>query len=192
MAPPLPGAQPGPMWADVLTWYQAAKRRFITWQIANYQSTLSKYASGTLNLVLLVPGEHITGAQWDQAVATGAGLPKMGTMIDTSFILDQAAKLGCMVQYTGAQDEKEVAWIRQYMDQQGMDHLPLWGENAGQERNAANNPGRLVQIASAYHFYGVEFIHAGYIFEDDHVTPNDWFNDLQSAYAQELGTLAQG
>jgi hypothetical protein len=187
---PLPNTHPGPFWNDLLIWYRDSKRAFISWQIANYQECIRKYAGNLkMPLVLLVPGEHITPEQWKADVNQGGGDLQAGAMTDTEFVIQTAARTGCWLQYTGAQDEKEVRWIREYLNDNGLGNIPCWGENAGAAPNPVNNPQHLVDIADAYGLYGVEYINASYVFGSDGITPNDWFDVLRRAYGEALKSL---
>jgi hypothetical protein len=188
---PLPNTHPGQFWNDLLTWYRDSKRAFIAWQIGNYQECLRKYAANMkMPLVVLVPGEHITAEQWKADVLEGGGDKQAAAMIDTEFVIQTAARAGCWLQYTGAQDEKEVRWIREYLNSNGFGNVPCWGENAGSVPNQINNPQRLVDIANAYSLYGVEYINASNVFGSDRITPNEWFEVLRTAYGEALKSFA--
>lgn len=188
VTPPKPGLKTGPIWHDMLTWYRNGKRSFTTAQIARYQAALKPYGISSSRLVVLLPGNHLTTQQWQSADSGLHETVEVGTMIDSAFTIDSAANAGCMLQYTGAQNAHEVAWVRQYLTQKGYS-TPLWGENAGQARNKANNPLRLTQIAQTYGLYGVEYINAGYLFLPDRITPTNWFADFSRAYQAILGHL---
>ena len=187
VAPPAPGNGSAPLWHDMLDWYRDSKRRFITTQLATYQTTLQAYASPTPSLVALLPGVHLAAAQWQES---GVEAGPTAAMIDSAFIISTAAKAGCMLQYTGAQDGDEVAWIRNYMAQNGFSATPLWGENAGHAPTATNNPLALVKIAQRYGLYGIEYVNAANLFETDRITPNQWFATFQSAYQGALAGFA--
>ncbi len=188
VAPPKPGMEPGPLWNDMLTWYRSSKRNFTTAQLATYQTILKGYGVDSSRLVALMPGNHITPAEWQAATAGAQEPADIGSMIDTQFVIDTVAQAGCMMQYTGAQNAHEIAWIRQYMAQKNYTGTPLWGENAGMhEPTPANNPAALANVATAYDLYGIEYINAGYLFESDRLTPTSWFTVFRNAY---LGLLA--
>ena len=193
IAPPRPGSEAGPLWRDFLNWYRDGKRHFTTAQLANYQSVLKAYGIDSSRLVTLVPGNHVTAQQWQDAVTGTQETMEIGAMIDTPFIIDSAAQAGCMMQYTGAQNAREIAWIRQYMAQKGYTATPLWGENAGAHApNEANNPAVLASIASTYSLYGIEYINAGYLFEADRITPNNWYSVFKTAYLGLRPSLPAG
>ena len=183
---PQPGKQPGQMWSDVLDWYQASRRDFVSWQVATYQALANQYAPG-VPLVVGVPGSHITAAQWQSAISAGEGGVTLGLMIDTEWLLNTAHRMGVTAQYTGAENQTELQWIVQTLKADGISGLPLWGENAGvYPPTEADNPRVLVNDAVADGLYGVEYINASNLFEPDGLTPNGWYTMLQSAYAELL------
>jgi len=175
---PSPGAQPGPMWRDVLTWYRDSKRDFIVWQVAHYRRLLEKYypQGHAPRLVILLPGDHITPYLWDQAIRAGDGDDRVKMMADSEFLIDLAHKVGAYLQYTGLPNTSEIQYAENYMREHGFE-VPLWGENAGD----AGEPRELDEEVLSNGLYGQEYVGSN-LFEADHVTPTAKFLSLEKAH----------
>ena len=176
---PLPGSQPGPLWRDVLEWYRDTKREFVLWQLDHYRRLLKQYyPSGPQpQLLILVPGNHITQRIWDEAVRTGDGADAVKVMSDSEFLLDAAERVGAATQYTGLPNPSEVEYLQSYLRSRHY-HLILWGENAGN----AGEPRALDEEVFANGLYGLEYIGSN-LFAADHVTPTEKLLSLKSAHA---------
>lgn len=179
---PEPRTRPGVMWNDVLTWYRDAKRSFVAWQVANYQTLLRRHAGETTpKLILMVPGSHIPAAEWLSAVRSGDGDYGIKIMSDSEYLIDLAAQTGCWLQYTGVENGAEVAYLQKYMNSTGR-QVPMWGENAGRPE-IGNNPQQIVDVINLNQLYGFEFISAGYLFDVTGVNQTSTFGKLASAYS---------
>lgn len=175
------GTQPGAMWSDVLVWYRNAKRDFIAWQIANYQAQLRRHAGEhSPKLVLMIPGSHIPTAAWQKAIREGGGDVAVRLMGDSEYLIEVAAKSGCWLQYTGVENEAEVAYLVGYIKAHGL-QAPMWGENGGSTRVGANPQG-IANVISRNKLYGMEYINAGFIFDEDGLSRNAKFDHLAGAY----------
>ena len=111
---PRPGEHPGGLWHDALLWYRDSKRRFVRWQVANYQRALRKYApaGARTRLIIMVPGSHTQPAEWRRAERSGNPDYNLTIMTDSEFLLDLSKATDCWLQYTGVENEKEVAYLR--------------------------------------------------------------------------------
>jgi hypothetical protein len=186
---PAPGTRPGPFWADVLTWYRDSKRDFILWQLHDYQAMMAKYLPKPVPIIIYVPGKDYTDADWNAAVASGAGDTPIKLMCDSKFLIRTAAQEHCWLQYTGLNDP-EVKHLRDYMHENGFDAVPLWGENAEPAKGHCF-PLQMAAIVIKYGLYGLDFTHSKNVFEEDRITPNAVFPQLKQAYA-EIGQARAG
>jgi hypothetical protein len=167
------GSLGGPIWEDLLTWYRDSKRDLIVWQIDNYSVTLTRHSpSRRPPLLVLIPGIHITSAEWQNAVASGRGDKETHIMTDTEFLVATAAQRGCWLQYDAVGNAAEVSYIVDYLHTLGVE-TPLWGENAGGP--SALNPEHLADVVIGNRLYGLDYVNAAAIFEPDTVTPNHLF-----------------
>jgi hypothetical protein len=179
---PQPGVRPGPFWADVLTWYRDTKRDFILWQLHDYQAMMARYLSRPIPLIIYVPGRDYSDDDWNQAVATGAGDLPIKLMCDSKFLIQTAAREHCWLQYTASGNAQEVQHLRDYMRQNGFDHIPMWGENAG-GAPTTYHPLELSGVVIKYGLYGLDFTHSSALFDADTITTNAVFPELKQAYA---------
>lgn len=171
-----PGVRPGPYWNDVLTWYRDTKRKFLRRQIA----TLKRQAGGRAKLLMYIPGTAYTQEQWDHAVETARGTDPILMMADSFDLIDAAAATGCQLQYTGCENEPEVARLAGYLQSKGYASIPLWGENAG-VLGAARDPLHLADVITKHHLAGIDYTHSHFLFQPDGVTPNDVFPQFAEA-----------
>ncbi len=174
-----PGEKPGPYWRDVLTWYRDTKRAFVTWQVA----ALRRAFPGK-RVLLYVPGTAYSDADWDEAVRTGRGNDTIQMMADSFWLMDEAARTGCWLQYTGCENGHEVARLHAYLAAKGYAATArMWGENAG-AYECAKDPLHLADVILDNDLWGLDFTHAHFAFEPDGVTPNAVFLLLKQAYAR--------
>jgi hypothetical protein len=177
---PVPGTRPGAQWQDVLLWYRDTKRAFIDWQIGHYQRLLAKYYKGDSKapqLMILVPGTHVSSFEWDQAVASGGGGTGVVVMADSEFLLDRAHRTSSVLQYTGLPNMAEVEYLEAYMREHGYS-VPMWGENAGN----VGVPKELGDEVLSNGLVGQEYIGSN-LFQQDHVTPSPILFALRQEYA---------
>ena len=132
---PLPNTHAGTMWNDVLTWYRQLKRNFIEENLKSYKRIVDKYSGGRIKLIVYLPGnEEGLDTKWQNSVNSGGAYGTSDIMVkvmaDSRFIMDKAVQKGCYVQYTGAENDSEVKFLKKYMADRGY-NVPLFGENAG-------------------------------------------------------------
>jgi Beta-galactosidase len=182
--PPRPGEHPGPLWDDTLLWYRDRKRAVLRWQVANYRRVLENHAPAGSRPVLIVTvaGSHIPPEEWSQVAQSGTPDCSTTIMSDSEFPMDLAKETGCWLQYTGAENVREVRYLRQYMKDHDITE-PMWASNAGVER-AARNPDHLVDIILANGLYGLDYVSSRFLFDPDGVTPNETFARLAGACAR--------
>lgn len=171
---PPPGTEwaRGPFWEDMLTWYRAAKRRVMGFQIDSTIGIVRKYLGDRAKVIIYLPGTAFSQGEWDQAVATASGSGSIRLMVDTDWLIDQALAKGCLLQYTGAENAPEVGRIVAKLKGRGVvDCSLMWAENAGVE-SAGRDPMWLAQIVCAYGLRGVDFTWSSWLFEGDHITPS--------------------
>ncbi len=175
---PTPGAQPGPMWRDVLTWYRDTKRDFIVWQMSHYQRLLAKYwpDGNKPKLMILIPGNHITPYEWARAIKLGGGDPGVIFMADSEFLIDIAARFGAVTQYTGLPNMTEVEYLQSYIRSRGYS-VPMWGENAGNK----GIPQELGYEVLANGLVGQEYIGSN-LFQPDELSPAAKLGDLSREF----------
>lgn len=179
---PEPTTRPGNMWNDVLIWYRNAKRSFVAWQVANYQTLLRRYAGAAMpRLMLMVPGSHIPAAEWLDAVHSGDGGYSIKIMSDSEYLIDLAAQTGCWLQYTGVENGPEVAYLQSYMRSNGR-QIPMWGENAGGPE-IGNDPQRIANVIIQNQLYGFEFINSSFVFDSTGAKQSSTFSKLEHAYS---------
>ncbi len=175
---PKPGQMPGPFWNDVLLWYRDSKRSFIEWQIHNFRAQLARYPQArTIKLLIYVPGTHYTAAEWDQAVMTGSGSSSIRLMCDPEFLLETAAREGCVLQYTGCENVAEVRYLFAYMKSRKI-FVPMIGENAGQ---FSVEPERIAEAVADTELAGLDYTHTDVAFEADTYTPSQWLPRIKKA-----------
>lgn len=154
----LPGEKPGAYWNDYLIWYRDRKRDFVKWEISN----IIKNAGDKITLVY-VPGTAYNQDQWNEAVATGVGSEPIKIMSDSMVLMEEALRQGAWLQYTGCENESEVARLRRYLDDNGKKDAVMWGENAGYF-NCAKDPINLANIVIRNRLYGLDYTHAHFAF----------------------------
>ena len=175
---PKPGKMPGPFWNDVLTWYRDSKRDFINWQIHNFKARLAKYPQAQrIKLLLYMSGTHYTGEEWRQAVQAGSGAASIRLMCDSEFLLDTAAREGCLLQYTGCENVPEVHYLFDYMHRKG-NGIPMIGENAGQ---FADQPERIADAITGTELSGIDYTHTDVAFGPDTATPSPLLSRIKLA-----------
>jgi len=153
-----PGEKPGTYWNDYLLWYRDRKRDFVKFEIEN----VMKNAPDKISLVY-VPGTGFSQADWDDAVATAQGPWVVKMMCDSMDLMTTAIKSGAWLQYTGCENEPEVARLRKYLDDNGMADAVMWGENAGYYV-CAKHPIELANIIIRNRLYGLDYTHAHFAF----------------------------
>lgn len=177
---PRPGEHSGILWQDALLWYRDSKRDFIRRQVANYRRALGRQAAADgVKLIIMVPGTHIRPEEWSEAARSGAPDDSLTIMSDSQFLLDLAKETGCWLQYTGLENENEVAYLLGYMRAHRIEE-PMWGENAGLD-SVARDPAHLTDVVLTNHLYGLEYVRSSYLFSSDGTTPNGTFRALGKA-----------
>ncbi len=175
---PLPGARPGPMWHDVLTWYRDTKRDFVRWQV-----DMLKREFPSARTLIYVPGTAYTPEDWSDAVRSGRGNDRILMMADSYFLMDLASRTGSWLQYTGCENENEVRRLTSYLRVRGRSAPPMIGENAGVPE-AARDPGRLADIVLRHGLAGLDYTHSHYAFGPDGVSETAVTSALREAFAR--------
>jgi hypothetical protein len=180
---PKPRTVTGTMWNDVLTWYRDAKRAFVEKQIQAFKRVSEAYSGGRIRLLLYIPGSDVRDEWWDEAVRTGDGNVNVKIMADSKFMIQMAKKYNCLLQYTGVENEIEVAHLRDYMDKNGYGDIPLYGENAG-SYECAKDPLLLARIIKQYRLAGIDYTHTRFLFKEDKKTPSEIMEPFRQAVAE--------
>ncbi|MBR4748437.1 MAG: beta-galactosidase [Abditibacteriota bacterium] len=152
------GEKPGAYWEDFLLWYRDLKRDFVRWQIKD-----ALRAARGKRVLVYIPGTAYTPEEWREAVRTGEGGWTVRMMCDSMWVMEEALRQGAELQYTGCQNEEEVARLRNYLDSKGYRDAVMWGENAGYWR-CAKDPLRLAEIAVKHRLWGLDYTHAHFAF----------------------------
>ncbi len=171
-----PGEQPGPYWHDVLNWYRDSKRDYVRWSIA----TVQKHFPGK-TVVLYVPGARFTEKEWYEAIAQGGGSLWIMVMPDHDFIIDEAAKQGCWIQYTGFGPGSDAEYIGNYVKDHGYSHVGMWAENVGDPR-AIQDPVKTCQMVVDHGYFGFDLTFSGFMLDDNELTPNALFPAMAKGF----------
>ncbi len=170
---PKPGTVPTAEWADVIAWYRTAKRAFVAWQIADTAAELAKWApTHTPTLVVPIPGEHVSGAELADALATESSSdPAIVQMNDTEFVLDMAAQNHAAAHFTGMPDMPELEFIRAYIRGRGYEAngMLLSAENVGNV-GVATDAAEFTAEALALDLDGFDYLYGSALFASDNVT----------------------
>ena len=178
LAVPKPGTVRGVMWNDVLTWYRDVKRDFIEENIQSYKRAVEQYGNGRIKLILYIPGSDVRDKDWDSAVKSGEGSDMVKLMADSRFIMDKAKEYGCWLQYTGAENEREVKYLTEYMFANHMENIPLFGENAG-GYDVGRYMGGYVRKLKRYGLAGIDITHSIWIHAADGYSPNEFYDSIK-------------
>jgi hypothetical protein len=105
-------------------------------------------------------------------------------MADNDWLMVTAIEKGCVLQYTGVENAREVQNIVRKLRAAGKnEYATLWGENAGYEV-PGRNPIWLAEVSTAYGLRGVDLTWSNWLFARDGVTPNATFQEF--AYAARM------
>lgn len=190
--PPKPGTGSAELWNDALTWYQNAKRNFITWQVAHYKALLAKYyPSGRApQLMLYVSGAQMLPTDWQMATTSlGVGAPySIKQMADWLFLVDTAAQNGMQLEFPGLPAIEELAYLVAYMKTRNysvrMWAADAWGDDMTEYANEVLANG----------LYGLDLIDSGFILVDlpsgAITTKQPNFTTLRQAYGWLRGVWA--
>jgi hypothetical protein len=174
---PRPGTSTGAHWEDVLLWYRDSKREFTREQVARFQGTIREFLGDRAQALIYVPGSAIRPSEWELAVRTGDGPVPVKIMADSEFLLDVARETGSVLQYTGAENRREVAYLTRSLRERGMPPAGMWAENSG----GFPDPLYLARVLVHYGLRGMDFTHAHHVFAADGITPNHRWPDLEAA-----------
>ncbi len=185
--PPQPSEAKGRLWNDTINWYRQAKRKFIAWQVENTLSLLRKYSTpGHVPVLeIIVPGDHISGVEWNQDVGSGSAASADSsavTMIDTEFLIDLAAQTGSALEFSNLPDAPELEYIQSYIANHNY-KIAVMGENTGDSQSAAS-PKLLSTEVFGLGLDGFDFVQSYYIFGNDGLTPNTLYGSLQASSLQ--------
>ncbi len=190
---PDPGTVRGPMWADVLSWYRNAKRKFISAQVMSTVTLLRQYAPAghVPQISVAIPGDHIPAATWNAAVSSGSGSDQnIVIMPDSEFLLDLASRTGAVAHFIGMPDTEELQYLQQYITAHGY-HISLYGENAG-FASVVQNPVDLANQAFYNGLAGYVLNNSSFLLNADNVTPNALYATTQTVDARLLAAWKSG
>jgi hypothetical protein len=92
--------------------------------------------------------------------------------MDNDWLMATAVAKGCILQYTGVENVREVRNIVRKLKSAGSGaYATMWGENAGVE-SSGRNPIWLAQVITGCCIRGIDFTWASWLFEKDGVTPS--------------------
>ncbi|RMD76958.1 MAG: glycosyl hydrolase family protein [Lentisphaerae bacterium] len=171
----------GPFWNDMLTWYRDSKRRMIINRIEQTQKLVKEFLRPGVKCIVYLPGHAYTQGDWNRAVREASGPPSIRLMMDNDWLMKEAVKRGCLLQYTGVENAYEVRNIVRKLKAMGSDAYKwMWGENAGLER-CGRKPMHLAQVITENELRGIDYTWCNWIFEEDGVTPNKIFSEFAAA-----------
>ncbi len=190
---PDPGTVHGPMWADVLSWYRNAKRKFISAQVMSTVMLLRQYAPAghVPQISIAIPGDHIPAATWNASVSSGSDSDQnIVIMPDSEFLLDLASRTGAVAHFTGMPDTEELQYLQQYITSHN-EHVSLSGENTG-FADAAQEPDVLANQAFYNGLAGYSLVSSSYLLNADGVTPNALYATTQASAVRLLAAWHSG
>jgi hypothetical protein len=161
----------GAFWADVLTWYRDSKRRMMLERIEQTQALARQYLGARARCIVYLPGWAYTQEDWDAAVREASGPASIRLMMDNDWLMRTAVAKGCVLQYTGVENVREVRNIVRKLKAAGSDaYAQMWGENAGIE-SSGRNPVWLAQVITGCGLRGIDYTWSSWLFERDGATP---------------------
>ena len=180
---PKPGTEwaKGQFWDDMLYWYRDCKRQMILHRVRQTEEQVDKYLSSKVKLIVYLPGHAYTQQQWDNAVKHASGDKSIRLMMDNDWLMKEAIKRGCILQYTGVENAKEVDNIVSKLKAMGQHraYRTMWGENAGVAR-VGQHPMQLADVITKYNLRGIDFTWSKWLFdEEDGVTPTPVFEEFR-------------
>jgi len=182
IAMPQPGTQPGAFWEDVLLWYRDAKRAFNLWRMESVLALIKEQPSRDVAAIVYLPGIDFSEEDWQQAVQTGGGNALVRLMIDNAYLIEQAARLGCLLQMTGAQDPAVCEHYLRLAKKSAVPPDKIWLENSG-DPVSASNPGKLVALVKRHKLRGLDYTHTRWLLNEDTLTPKPpLFGELAEAW----------
>ncbi len=163
----------GTFWGDMLTWYRDSKRSMLETRVRHTLSIVRTALSPAAGVIVYLPGYAYSQAEWDSAISSASGAASIRLMMDNDWLMSLALKLGCRLQYTGAENATEVRRIVRKLRALGSNAARwMWAENAGVE-NAGTNPEWLADVAMGCGLRGIDFTWSSWLFDKVGVTPND-------------------
>ena len=176
------------LWRDTLTWYRDVKREFMAKQVDIFKAAASDFGLGDRHLILYLPGADYTDAQWEACVSTGNAISQIKIGGDNNFIVRLAAEKGCLLQYTGINDDYSLRLLRGYMYENGYGAIPVFGENAG-DPVSAGDPARLAEIIKEQKLWGIDYTHSRMLYGGDGITHSALFDIVKSIIPGLAGYL---
>jgi len=175
---PKPGECSGALWEDTLKWYYLTKREFMENQTEVFSTVTESFGLGEIPLILYLPGADVTLRQWEGAVQGGNAVPGIKMACDNRFTAELAAKKGCVLQYTGINGVYSLGLLRTYMYSNGLESVPVFGENAGDAVSASDIIG-LGDTVVNMGLWGIDYTHTRWLYEPDGVTRRPEFEDFE-------------
>lgn len=176
VAVPKPGEATGTYWRDTLNWYIQSKRDAIEQQIVIYQKVLKEMGMEEIPLIIYLPGTYFTEAQFEECVEQGTANDAIMMGADNLGMVDLAAKYGCYLQYTGCESIGGVNYVRQYMYQNSLEYIPVFGENAAHDGLNAQMDTIFDNITNT-NMAGIDFTNCSFLF-DIYGEPNELYDTL--------------
>ena len=174
---PCPGDVKGKYWEDTLEWYYLTKREFMTSQVDVFKTVMSDLGFENAALILYLPGADVTQKQWESCIQGGSAVSGIRLACDNRFTAELAAEKGCVLQYTGINDVYRLGLLRMDMYENGLYHVPVFGENAGDALSAADIAG-LGETVKLLGLYGLDYTHSRWLYEADGITRNEKFSEF--------------
>ena len=177
---PKPGEATGTLWEDVLIWYRDIKRGFVIKQTAIYADAVNKYSNGRIKLILYIPGEAYTEAEWSASVAGEKNAEGIKIMSENEYIVRLAAEYGAHLQFTGLPDITSVKRVLSYIYDNGYSYIPVYGENVN-EGEAASDPAALCRTVAELNLAGIDYTTSQFLFNGDYSTESEEYYALESS-----------
>lgn len=162
---------------DVLSWYRQSKRDMIVSITKSFLEDIHDL-SPTTRPILLLPGSHQTENYFEASKSMQTATDNIKIMNDWVFFFDLCVSLGIDIQYTAAEEAKEIAYLYSTLKQRRYSGA-IWLENAG--GLPASQPEMLAHIAADVAYRGYDYIGAGIVFPDRLTLDTSIGNRIKSA-----------
>ena len=179
---PKAGEKSGLAWEDVLTWYRDVKREFVRHQVEIYKRAVENYCGNRVKLILYMPGDAYTQADWNKAVSdsslTSSGLKIMS---ENEYIVRVAGETGAYLQFTGLPMTSAVKKVMNYIFKEGYSDIPVYGENTN-DASHASDPSAIVGVIRQLGLSGIDYTTSQFLFENNnYITPANTYKSLSES-----------